>query len=222
MAECQYMYQGIVPVESAGTQVPETARIGSRSGVGTLPPPARGHCKLFPISSLEISRFVITRPVGNLQPRVFHDADHRAWSRSTVQSLTHRIDTSERITVVHLVRLWLPRARRPKGKQPDPRLRLHPPDACPAPGDWKGIYFRNPTQDSESLLGHCIVEYAGHTHNANIYLASASPTIKNCDIQHSSANGISLNASSPVIDGNELLKAMRVAESIVTGVPMPR
>ena len=48
---CQYMYQGIVPVESAGTQVPETARIVSRSGVGTLPPPAPGLCRHFPISS---------------------------------------------------------------------------------------------------------------------------------------------------------------------------
>ncbi len=68
-------------------------------------------------------------------------------------------------------------------------------------GDWKGIYFRNPSKDSEGLLEHCIVEYAGHTHNANISLASASPTIKNCVIQYSGfPRGIYVdNGSSPLI-----------------------
>ena len=70
------------------------------------------------------------------------------------------------------------------------------------PGDWKGIYFRNPSKDSEGLLEHCIVEYAGHTHNANIYLASASPTVKNCVIQYSGSRGIYVdNGSSPLIQG---------------------
>ncbi len=68
------------------------------------------------------------------------------------------------------------------------------------PGDWKGIYFRNPSKDSEDLLGHCVVEFAGHTHGASIFLTSASPTIKNCIFRYSGSHGIYIdNGSSPLI-----------------------
>ncbi len=71
------------------------------------------------------------------------------------------------------------------------------------PGDWKGIYFRNPSKDSAGLLEHCIVEFAGLTHNANIFLASASPTIKNCALQYGGSRGIYAdNGSSPLIQDN--------------------
>ncbi|MFY9705888.1 MAG: right-handed parallel beta-helix repeat-containing protein, partial [Desulfobacterales bacterium] len=71
------------------------------------------------------------------------------------------------------------------------------------PGDWKGIYFRNPSKDSAGLLEHCIVEFAGLAHNANIFLASASPTIKNCALQYGGSRGIYAdNGSSPLIQDN--------------------
>ncbi|CAB1065628.1 hypothetical protein D1BOALGB6SA_10425, partial [Olavius sp. associated proteobacterium Delta 1] len=68
--------------------------------------------------------------------------------------------------------------------------------AIPAPGDWKGIYFRDQTNDALTAIDHCVVEFGGHSHNANIYLANANPAIVNSTIQHSSVNGIYLNASS--------------------------
>ena len=50
------------------------------------------------------------------------------------------------------------------------------------------------------FIENCIVEYAGHAHNANISLASASPTVKNCVIQYSGSRGIYVdNGSSPLI-----------------------
>ncbi len=76
--------------------------------------------------------------------------------------------------------------------------------ASPAPGDWKGIYFSNETHDAATLLEHCIVEYGGHTQNANVYFASANPAIKDSTIQFSSSNGIYLSNSSPTIDRNTI------------------
>ncbi len=62
--------------------------------------------------------------------------------------------------------------------------------ATPASGSWEGIYFRDNTNDSLSTLNFCIVEYAGQTNNANVYISGASPTISNCTISHSSSYGI--------------------------------
>ncbi|MFL7869595.1 MAG: right-handed parallel beta-helix repeat-containing protein, partial [Anaerolineales bacterium] len=73
----------------------------------------------------------------------------------------------------------------------------------PAPGDWKGIYFSNFTHDSDAMIEHVIVEYGGNSHNANIYCASASPTIKNSTIRNSSSHGIYVDGgSSPLIADN--------------------
>ncbi|MEX1347818.1 MAG: right-handed parallel beta-helix repeat-containing protein, partial [Desulfobacterales bacterium] len=74
----------------------------------------------------------------------------------------------------------------------------------PAPGDWKGIYFRNETHDAATLLEHCVVEYGGHTQNANIYFANANPVINNSTIRFSSSDGIYLSNSSPAIDNNTI------------------
>ena len=96
------------------------------------------------------------------------------------------------------------------------------PDAMPGPGDWKGIYFSDQTDDEKTLLENCTVEYAGYReaamtslgssdagydygeyyHRSNIYMEDASPTlIADCTIKNSSGYGIYLKDSSPVIDG---------------------
>ncbi|MGA9535414.1 MAG: RHS repeat-associated core domain-containing protein [Desulfobacterales bacterium] len=67
--------------------------------------------------------------------------------------------------------------------------------SSPAPGDWKGIYFRNFTNDSQSLLEHCVIEFAGHTNNANIYLNNAKPTLQYNTIRNSSHSGIYVNGT---------------------------
>jgi len=74
--------------------------------------------------------------------------------------------------------------------------------ASPVPGDWNGIYFHDRTNDSSTILEHCVIEYGGHTNNANLYLNSASPTIRNNTIRYSSGSGIYLASSSPTIEGN--------------------
>ncbi|MGD9163049.1 MAG: CARDB domain-containing protein, partial [Desulfobacteraceae bacterium] len=65
----------------------------------------------------------------------------------------------------------------------------------PGAGDWRGIYFRDYTNDSASRLEHCIVEYAGAEHNANIYLENSKPTIQYNTIQNSSSAGVYVNSS---------------------------
>jgi len=71
----------------------------------------------------------------------------------------------------------------------------------PAPGDWRGIYFRDETNDSRTRLEHCRVEFGGHTHDANLYCENASPaSISHCSIQQSNGYGAYLNNSSTTLD----------------------
>jgi len=63
----------------------------------------------------------------------------------------------------------------------------------PAAGDWKGLYFRDQTNGSLTRVEHSIVEYSGHTNNANIYLANANPTIQYTTLRNSSHSGIYVN-----------------------------
>jgi RHS repeat-associated protein len=65
----------------------------------------------------------------------------------------------------------------------------------PAPGDWKGIYFRDGTKDSLTFLEHCIIEYGGHTNNADIYLDNAKPTIQYNTVRNGSHSGIVVNGT---------------------------
>ncbi|MFC1885074.1 right-handed parallel beta-helix repeat-containing protein, partial [Thermodesulfobacteriota bacterium] len=85
------------------------------------------------------------------------------------------------------------------------QIRFTTNDANPAPGQWRCIYFANRSDDTTSIMEHCIVEYGGLTENANIYCYSASPTIRNCTISNSSGHGINLAySSSPTIEGNTI------------------
>ena len=79
--------------------------------------------------------------------------------------------------------------------------------ATPAPGAWKGIYFSNYTNDGQTILEHCIVEYGGSTNNANLYLYHASPTIQYNTIRNSSHSGIYVDgtgSNGAVINCNNL------------------
>ncbi len=78
--------------------------------------------------------------------------------------------------------------------------------ATPAPGDWQGIVFFDNTVDGSTILDHCTVEYGGNNvYIANIYCSNASPTIKNCTIQHSSNYGIYCDINSaPTLTNNTI------------------
>ncbi|MDF1591854.1 MAG: Ig-like domain-containing protein [Desulfobacterales bacterium] len=67
--------------------------------------------------------------------------------------------------------------------------------ASPAPGNWKGIKFEDTTNDGLSRLEHCIVEYGGHTNNADIYLYHAKPVIQYNTFRNSSHSGIYVNGT---------------------------
>jgi flagellar hook assembly protein FlgD len=80
-------------------------------------------------------------------------------------------------------------------------------NATPAPGQWKGVYFDDLSDDVTSLLDRCTVEYAGASFSANVRLIAASPRIRNSIIRNSSVYGIFGTASggvfsSPTIQAN--------------------
>ena len=77
--------------------------------------------------------------------------------------------------------------------------------ATPTPGYWSGITFNNETVDASTVLDYVTVEYGGGNGSGNLYLTSASPTIKNCTIRKSSTSGISAASSSAIIQDSTIL-----------------
>ncbi|MBF0227163.1 MAG: right-handed parallel beta-helix repeat-containing protein, partial [Desulfobacterales bacterium] len=71
----------------------------------------------------------------------------------------------------------------------------------PSKGDWEGITFYNTSDDSSSIIEHCIIEYC---RSYGIYINNASPTIRDSIIKNISNYGININAGSPIISGNEI------------------
>lgn len=58
--------------------------------------------------------------------------------------------------------------------------------ASPSPGDWYGIIFYDQSDDSQSILEHCIVEYTGYNGNGAIKIQDAAPSINQCSFSNSS------------------------------------
>ena len=81
--------------------------------------------------------------------------------------------------------------------------------SSPSPGQWKGIRFYDPTDDSASILDHCVVEYGGQYSGgqwiSNIFIQSAAPTISNSIIRQSLYHGIHAYGCSPIITCNNIL-----------------
>ncbi|KKO20697.1 MAG: hypothetical protein BROFUL_00585, partial [Candidatus Brocadia fulgida] len=72
--------------------------------------------------------------------------------------------------------------------------------ASPAPGDWRGILFFNHTDDAETIMDYCTVEYGGNGgENSNIFCTEASPTIQNCTMRYS--DGYAMSFGSNDLDG---------------------
>jgi hypothetical protein len=64
----------------------------------------------------------------------------------------------------------------------------------PTPGDWASISFYYLAMNSQCQLKNCRFEYGG-SHNGNIYIDDAVPTITGCDIGYSSDYGIYLTGT---------------------------
>ena len=80
--------------------------------------------------------------------------------------------------------------------------------SAPAPGDWTYIGFFDSSNDTNCIVEHALIRYAGE-HRGNrygaIYMAAASPTITNNTISDSFWYAISADANSfPVVKGNTL------------------
>ncbi|CAN2049334.1 Big-1 domain-containing protein [Candidatus Magnetomoraceae bacterium gMMP-13] len=79
----------------------------------------------------------------------------------------------------------------------------------PSPGDWKGIYFYDKSNNDLSILEHCVIEYGGYSYNSDIYLNNASPTIQYNTIRNSKHSGIYANGTGcndAVIEGNNIVE----------------
>lgn len=77
-------------------------------------------------------------------------------------------------------------------------IRFTSNSALPVPGQWNGINFSLTT--SASILDYCLIEYGGaDSNNANLRIASSTPTIQNSTIRYSDGYGISVNSASPTL-----------------------
>jgi len=76
--------------------------------------------------------------------------------------------------------------------------------ASPAPGDWKGIHYREHTDDNKNIVERCVIEYGGHTHDANLYLDKANATITSSIIRRGSGRGVYFSGSTSTITGSDI------------------
>lgn len=82
--------------------------------------------------------------------------------------------------------------------------------SAPSAGDWTMIRFRDSSNDTNSIVKHAVIQYAGE-HNGNrfgaVHLEAASPTIANNVITDNYWYAISADVNSfPIVTGNELLR----------------
>jgi parallel beta-helix repeat protein len=63
--------------------------------------------------------------------------------------------------------------------------------ATPAAGDWYGVRLFT-TADDSTVLGYCIVEYAGYGNQGALYLYNTKAAVKNCTIHHNQDKGLYL------------------------------
>ncbi len=80
--------------------------------------------------------------------------------------------------------------------------------SIPSPGDWTYIGFNDSSNDTNSIVEHAVIRYAGLWRNevyGAIHLESASPTLTNNTIEQSNGYAISGDANAfPTVSGNQL------------------
>ena len=80
----------------------------------------------------------------------------------------------------------------------------------PVAGDWGRISLPRNTVSSETIFEHCIFEYGGGSQTAMIEIYGVSPTIRNCLIQQSGSNGVSvewgLNNPTPMVESCQFMR----------------
>ena len=91
--------------------------------------------------------------------------------------------------------------------------------ATPSPGDWNGIRFYDTTDDTSTILEYCVVEYGGYGGSGNLYIDSASPTIRNSTIRKSQYYGIYIYNGSPLIASTSILESGSQGVYVYFGSP---
>ncbi|MBU1172594.1 MAG: right-handed parallel beta-helix repeat-containing protein, partial [Proteobacteria bacterium] len=89
-----------------------------------------------------------------------------------------------------------------------------------AAGDWYGIQFQDTSDDTLSIMEHCIVEYAGYGSGGRlIAINNASPTLKQCTLRYSQGDGIYIagNPSLPHIIECSISRCQRYGINVASG-----
>jgi predicted outer membrane repeat protein len=60
------------------------------------------------------------------------------------------------------------------------------------PSYWDGVYFGYSTDDAQSMMAYCIVEYGGYSSNGDITINQSSPVISHCEIAYENGPGIAI------------------------------
>jgi parallel beta-helix repeat protein len=74
----------------------------------------------------------------------------------------------------------------------------------PGRTNWKGIHFRDSSDDANSLIDYAVIRYAGYDYRGNVHLTKASPTIQNTLLVYG-AYGIRSSNSHPTLICNSIL-----------------
>jgi Right handed beta helix region/Periplasmic copper-binding protein (NosD) len=142
------------------------------------------------------------------------DGEDAITTLSIAQGAELRFNKSVGLTVGSSSVTYGPGALVAKGTEENPIL-FTSNQNNPAPLDWYGITFQNTSDDTTSVLDHCIIEYAGS--NGAVYIYQASPTITNSTIRYSSDYGIYSRGGSPNISGNSVTNNGNYAIYVNTG-----
>ncbi|HRY50596.1 MAG TPA: choice-of-anchor D domain-containing protein [Candidatus Paceibacterota bacterium] len=82
-------------------------------------------------------------------------------------------------------------------------------EAAKQPGQWRCIEFRDSSDDTVSVLSHCLVEYGGQGVDGSVILTLASPRIMASTIRFSQNDGLFINNSFSPLDQVRFLNNSR-------------
>src|SRR5262245_3112195 len=77
------------------------------------------------------------------------------------------------------------------------------------PGQWEQIVFRDSSDDANSILNNCIIEYGGAFAEGNLTFLAASPRVMNTTVRNSLNDGIYCNFASPQISNCRIINNRR-------------
>jgi len=74
----------------------------------------------------------------------------------------------------------------------------------PASNDWYGVYFRDASNDTVSIMEYCDITFAGRNYNGGVTTENASPTIRHCSMSNNYYGAKFIGLSNPTFSDNEI------------------